>query len=89
MINKPLNILSPEQIEIMLESMKNKSEVFNIDSLLKLFPNINFDKVECSEKKVISIDKLNKEVTIFDEVDLVIKPKHFYLKYDGKTIIEW
>lgn len=61
----------------------------NTDSLLKLFPSINFDKLECSEKRVISINELNKEITIFNEVELIIKPKHFYLKYDGKTIIEW
>ena len=61
----------------------------NIDSLLKLFPAINFDKLECSEKRVISINELNKEITIFNEVESIIKPKHFYLRYDGKTIIEW
>ena len=61
----------------------------NIDSLLKLFPAINFNKLECSEKKVISINELNKEITIFDEVEFIIKPKHFYLRHDGKTIIEW
>ncbi len=61
----------------------------NIDSLLKLFPAINFDKVECSEKRVISINELKKEITIFDGAELIIKPKHFYFRYDGKTIIEW
>lgn len=83
------------KIEAKLNSKKDfieiekESQIFNQDSLLKLFPNINFDKVECSEKKVISINKSNNEVAIFDGVELIIKPKHFYLRYDGKTIIEW
>lgn len=66
---------------------------FTADDFNKMFTNIDYEKIECTYPRVLSINKILKKVIIFngysDNGEEILYPEHFYLKYDGKAIIEW
>jgi len=82
------------------ESLKELSEKgikdFTADTLKEMFSELEFKKVDTSIKNVYKVNKLLKKVVCFksgehEEGDefVTLYPETFYLKYDGKTIIEW
>jgi len=62
---------------------------FIADDLHNMYPNFDNKKYECSENKVISINKILGKVVVYDNGEKILYPLNFYLKYDGITIIEW
>ena len=61
-----------------------KTEYFEL-----MYPNADYSKLDYSIDKVLSINKILKKVVYYDDGVRTIYPEHFYLRYDGKTIIEW
>ena len=62
---------------------------FRTEDFELIYPNIDKSKVDCSIDKVLSVNKILKKVTYYDDSVKIIYPEHFYLRYDGKTIIGW
>lgn len=55
------------------------------------YPDFDMSKLECSEIKFLSANKILKKIKVglINGIIETCYPEHFYLKYDGKTIIEW
>ena len=61
----------------------------NTHYMESIYPDFDGKKYECSENKVTSINKILGKVVVYDNGEKILYPLNFYLKYDGKTIIEW
>lgn len=59
---------------------------FTADEFHLMFPHFDLDNFECSYLDVVKVNKILKKVVTLKET---LYPDHFYLRYDGKTIIEW
>ena len=81
----------PKQLQHQLKSISETGlNDFTADDFHKMFPDLDQSKIETSQISVISVNKLLKKCVCFGlEGEYVVHPEHFYLKYDGKTIIEW
>lgn len=66
---------------------------FTADDFRSMFPDMDYEKVECTYPRTVKINKLLKKVVVIngytDRGEETLYPEHFYLRYDGKTIIEW
>lgn len=62
---------------------------FKTEDFELMYPNADYSKLDYSIDKVLSINKILKKVVYYDDGVRTIYPEHFYLRYDGKTIIEW
>lgn len=66
---------------------------FTADEFHSMFPHMDCKKVECTYPRTVKINKLLKKVVVIngyaDRGEETLYPEHFYLRYDGRTIIEW
>ena len=67
---------------------------FTADDFKLMYPNADYSKLDfsidfSSQKVLLSVNKILKKVTYYNDGVKVIYPEYFYLRHDGKTIIEW
>ena len=67
---------------------------FKAEDFELMYPNADYSKLDfsidfSSRKVLLSVNKILKKVTYYNDGVKIIYPEHFYLRYDGKTIIEW
>ena len=67
---------------------------FKAEDFELMYTNADYSKLDfsidfSSQKVLLSVNKILKKVTYYNDGVKIIYPEHFYLRYDGKTIIEW
>ena len=89
LLEKYINILPQELKKSLYQISGTGLNDFTADDLHNMYPNFDGKKYECSENKVISINKILGKVVVYDNGEKILYPLNFYLKNDGITIIEW
>lgn len=89
LLEKYINDLPKELKSSLYEISRTGINDFTADDLHNMYADFDGGKYQCSENKVIRINKILGKVVVFDNGEKILYPVNFYLKYDGKTIIEW
>ncbi len=89
LLEKYIDVLPQELKNSLYQISGTGLNDFIADDLHNMYPDFDGKKYECSENKVISINKILGKVVVYDNGEKILYPLNFYLKYDGKTIIEW
>lgn len=89
LLEKYINDLPKELKNSLCEISGTGINDFTAEDLHNMYADFDGNKYQCSEDKVMRINKILGKVVVFDNVEKTLYPVNFYLKYDGKTIIEW
>jgi len=95
LLEKHFDDLPVELQESLKSASENGANDFKAEDLEDMYPEIDFKKVTTSidNENIYSVNKILKKVVYFRDGNfdepLSVNPETFYLKYDGKTIIEW
>jgi len=92
LLEKHFDDLPKELQESLEEVSKNGVNDFTSDDFYEMFgiPNPELTETSFRTMNIISINKILKKVVFVENLEKLTEyPETFYLKYDGKTIIEW